>query len=192
MTLSARYILRKKSILVDQLSRSEQVLPTKWSLLPRVFDAICEVYSHSLSVYIPWPFPPVWEVADNTKETTKTMGISLRSSSNDKGPSRVWMALLEQHNPSSPIFSHGLIYNKSNYEASIIYFSSSGSNGMEARFISTSLERSQCFCIPPFCPSKTSLVRSDAFDKSPLSPGSSSLAPGVVHRSSAPSGGRTS
>ena len=57
-----------------------------------------------ISIYIPWPFPPVWGVADNTKETTKTMGISLRSSSNDEGPSRVWMALLEQHSPSSPVF----------------------------------------------------------------------------------------
>ena len=38
--------------------------------------------------YIPWPFPPVWGVADNTKETTKPMGISLRSSSNDEGPSQ--------------------------------------------------------------------------------------------------------
>ena len=54
--------------------------------------------------YIPWPFPPVWGVADNTKETTKTMGVLLRSSSNDKEPSRVWTALLEQHSPSSPIF----------------------------------------------------------------------------------------
>ena len=34
----------------------------------------------------------------------KTMGVSLRSSSNDEGSSRVWMALLEQHNPSSPVF----------------------------------------------------------------------------------------
>ena len=57
-----------------------------------------------LSIYIPWPFPPVWGVADNTKETTKTIGVSLRSSSNDEGSSRVWMALLEQHSPSSPIF----------------------------------------------------------------------------------------
>ena len=57
-----------------------------------------------LSIYIPWPFPPVWGVADNTKETTKTMGVSLRSTSNDEGSSRVWMALLEQHSPSSPVF----------------------------------------------------------------------------------------
>ena len=32
------------------------------------------------------------------------MGVSLRSSSNDEGSSRVWMALLEQHNPPSPVF----------------------------------------------------------------------------------------
>ena len=57
-----------------------------------------------LSIYIPWPFPPVWGVADNTKETTKTIGVSLRSSSNDEGSSRVWMALLEQHSPSFPVF----------------------------------------------------------------------------------------
>ena len=47
---------------------------------------------------------PSWGVADNTKETTKTMGVSLRSFSNDEGPSRVWMALLEQQSPSSPVF----------------------------------------------------------------------------------------
>ena len=41
------------------------------------------------------------------KRTTKTMGTSLRSSSNDEGSSRVWMALLEQHSPSFPI-SHKL------------------------------------------------------------------------------------
>ena len=43
-------------------------------------------------------------VANNSKETTKTMGISFRSSSNDEGPSRDWIALLEQHSPSSPVF----------------------------------------------------------------------------------------
>ena len=36
------------------------------------------------------------------KETIKTMGVSLRSSSNDEGPSQVWMALLEQHSSSPP------------------------------------------------------------------------------------------
>ena len=57
----------------------------------------------NLSIYIPRTFPPVWGVANNTKET-KTMGVLLRSSSNDEGPSRVWTALLEQHSPSSPVF----------------------------------------------------------------------------------------
>ena len=56
-----------------------------------------------LSIYL-GRFPQFGGVADNTKETTKTMGILLRSSSNDEGPSRVWMALLEQHSPSSPVF----------------------------------------------------------------------------------------
>ena len=53
--------------------------------------------------YIPWPFPPVSVVADNRKKTTKTMGVTLHSPSNDEGPSQVWMALLGQHSPSSPI-----------------------------------------------------------------------------------------
>ena len=29
------------------------------------------ILPNDLSIYIPWPFPPVWGVADNTKETTK-------------------------------------------------------------------------------------------------------------------------
>ena len=33
------------------------------------------------------------------------MGVLLRSSSNDEGPSRVWTALLEQHSPSPPRLS---------------------------------------------------------------------------------------
>ena len=48
------------------------------------FDEI-ETLCLSILFYIPWPFPPVWGVADNTKETTKTIGVSLRSSSNDEG-----------------------------------------------------------------------------------------------------------
>ena len=46
-------------------------------------------------------------LGDITKKATKTMGVLLRSSSNDEGPDRVWMALLEQHSPSSPV-SHNL------------------------------------------------------------------------------------
>ena len=31
--------------------------------------------SKNLSIYIPWPFPPVWGVADNTKEPQKQWGF---------------------------------------------------------------------------------------------------------------------
>ena len=36
---------------------------------------IDEPWPHPLHIYIyiPWPFPPAWGVADNTKETTKTI-----------------------------------------------------------------------------------------------------------------------
>ena len=61
--------------------------------VPTQFIKFYQVVLKLLSIYIPWPFPPVWGLADNTKETTKTMGISLRFSSNDEGPSQVWMAL---------------------------------------------------------------------------------------------------
>ena len=53
-----------------------------------------------LSIYIPWPFPPSLGGSRQHKRNNKTMGISLRSSSNDEGPSRVWMVLLEQHSPN--------------------------------------------------------------------------------------------
>ena len=43
-------------------------------------------------------------LADNTKETNKTTGVTLHSSSNDEEPGRVWMELLERHSPSSPVF----------------------------------------------------------------------------------------
>ena len=46
------------------------------------------------SIYIPWPFPPVWGVADNTKEATKTVGVLLRSSSNDEGLGKKFEILL--------------------------------------------------------------------------------------------------
>ena len=42
-----------------------------------------------LSVYLGC-FPFVWGGSQQHKETTKTMRISLRSSSNDEGPIRVW------------------------------------------------------------------------------------------------------
>ena len=71
----------------------------RYKSLPLRVIGCREVY---LSIYL-GRFPH-WGVADNTKETTKTMGVSLRSFSNDEGPSRVWMALLEQYSPSSPVF----------------------------------------------------------------------------------------
>ena len=107
VNLTVRVMPGRQNIVADQMS-----------LYCQIFQRICSFFFGclrrsgrsmgdqwqicSLSIYIPWPFPLVWGVADNTKETTKTMGISLRSSSNDEGPSRVWMALLEQHSPSSP------------------------------------------------------------------------------------------
>ena len=33
-----------------------------------------DIINNYLSIYIPWPFPPVWGVADNTKETNKNNG----------------------------------------------------------------------------------------------------------------------
>ena len=73
------------------------------NFIPPTDQCYCEP-----SIYIPWPFPPVWGggVADNTKRQQKTMGVLPYSSSNDKGPGLVWMALLEQHSPSSPYVSH--------------------------------------------------------------------------------------
>ena len=56
------------------------------------------LFSYTLAV------SPILRVADNTKKTTKTIGVLLRSSSSDEGPGQVWMTLLEQHSPSSPVF----------------------------------------------------------------------------------------
>ena len=44
--LSARYIPGRMNILADQLSRPDQVLPTEWSLLPRVFEGICSIFGN--------------------------------------------------------------------------------------------------------------------------------------------------
>ena len=78
-------------------------------------------------------------------------------------------------------------------EASIMYVSSPGSQGLGTRCFSTPLELSYSLRVYPLCSSKTSLVKSDAFEKSLLGPGSSSLASkGVAHRSVGFSGGRIS
>ena len=58
-----------------------------------------------LSIYIPWPFPPVWGVADNTiRNKQKQWGFHTVLPAMTRDPAEVWMALLEQHNPSSPVF----------------------------------------------------------------------------------------
>ena len=54
--------------------------------------------------YILSPFSPVWGVADNTKEQQKQWGFHSVLPAMTEGPSRVWMALLEQHSPSSLVF----------------------------------------------------------------------------------------
>ena len=44
VSLMARYILGTRNVLADQFSHPEQVLPTEWSRLPRVFEGICWVF----------------------------------------------------------------------------------------------------------------------------------------------------
>ena len=46
VTFIARYVYipGKKNVLADQVSHQDQDLPTEWSLLPLVFDTICEVF----------------------------------------------------------------------------------------------------------------------------------------------------
>ena len=64
----------------------------------RYFWVLVHIYLYTLAI------SPSLGGSRQHKRTTKTMGTPLRSSSNDEGPSQVWMALLEQHSPSSPIF----------------------------------------------------------------------------------------
>ena len=42
--LTAKYILGNKNILADQLSHPDHVIPTKWSLLPWMFNTICKEF----------------------------------------------------------------------------------------------------------------------------------------------------
>ena len=42
------YILAKKNIIANQFSHLDQVLPTNWSLLPWLFNAVCREYGHPL------------------------------------------------------------------------------------------------------------------------------------------------
>ena len=56
ISLTARCIPRKKNVLVAQLSRPNQILPTEWSLFLRGFEAICRVFGHPVSFSLP-PIP---------------------------------------------------------------------------------------------------------------------------------------
>ena len=67
-----------------------------------MIDNVYSIYLYTLAV------SPSLGGSRQHKRATKTMGTPFRSSSNDEGPSRVWMALLEQHSPSSPVF-HNLM-----------------------------------------------------------------------------------
>ena len=53
--LEARNIPGKKNILANQLSRPDQILPTEWSMLPRVFEEICRVFGRPhLNLFATW------------------------------------------------------------------------------------------------------------------------------------------
>ena len=45
------------------------------------------------SIYIPWPFPPVWGVADTQKKQQKQWGFYSVLLAMMRGLSRVWTAL---------------------------------------------------------------------------------------------------
>ena len=104
---NAQHVLAKmgKICKICWSERDSSQLPSN-NLLHIVLAVILSffLFFFYIYIYMPWPFPPFWWVADNIKKTTKTMGVLPRSSSNNEGPSQVWMALLEQHSPSSPVF----------------------------------------------------------------------------------------
>ena len=72
--LVASYILKRKTILSDQLSRPNQVLTTEWSLLPQVSEGVCSIFGRphlnlfatqanmKLQLYMsPVPDPLAWK-----------------------------------------------------------------------------------------------------------------------------------
>ena len=74
VTTLAGYILRKRIILLDQVSPPDQVLPTEWSLLPQVFNGTCREFGchlvdllvtrpdTNLPIYTsPFPDPVAWK-----------------------------------------------------------------------------------------------------------------------------------
>ena len=79
---------------LDKWCNSYEVLLSKVLLV--ILSLTIILYTLAIS-------PGLWGSRQH-RRNNKTMGISLRSSGNDEGPSRVWMALLGQHSPSSPVF----------------------------------------------------------------------------------------
>ena len=53
VSLTAKYTLGKKNVLADQLNCSDHVLPTEWSLVPRVFERICGVFCLPILTSLP-------------------------------------------------------------------------------------------------------------------------------------------
>ena len=72
---------------------------SKFTISSLLFQESYSIYLYTLAVS-----PSLGGSRQHKRNKQKQMGVSLRSSSNDEGSSRVWMALLEQHNPSSPVF----------------------------------------------------------------------------------------
>ena len=88
ITLTVSYILRKKNFLANQLSCPDQVLPTGWSLLPWVFDAICEVCL--------WPHVDLFDLRVNAKlplyasPVLDSLGLEVRCFSTSMERTKCW------------------------------------------------------------------------------------------------------
>ena len=72
--LLVKYIPKKMNVLADQRNRQDQVLYVEWSVLPQVFNVICEVFclphtalfativNVKLLLYVsPVPVPMAWK-----------------------------------------------------------------------------------------------------------------------------------
>ena len=64
------------------------------------FSQVIELFHLSNNIYL---YILYTLAVSPSLEQRKQWEVLLRSSSNDEGPSRVWMALLEQHSPPSHV-----------------------------------------------------------------------------------------
>ena len=65
-----------KNVVVEEIHRIK--LPENYLAVMAVAITIAEKREMEIPgvyIYVPWPFPPSWGVADNTKKATKTMGF---------------------------------------------------------------------------------------------------------------------